>query len=77
MIEAISTSGEDIKNEKVIPNGSPAFVKPIKIGIDEQEQKGVTVPRSAPNILPLKPPNFDNICLVRSGVNAARKKDEI
>jgi hypothetical protein len=39
--------GEDIKNENVTPNGNPALVKPINRGIDEQEQKGVTVPSSA------------------------------
>ena len=26
----------------------PALVKPIKIGIEEQEQNGVTVPSNAP-----------------------------
>ena len=39
--------GDDIKNEKVTPRGSPALVKPIKSGIDEQEQNGVTVPSNA------------------------------
>ena len=34
--------------EKVTPNGNPALVKPMKIGMDEQEQKGVTVPSRAP-----------------------------
>ena len=43
-----STIGDEIRNEKVTPSGSPALVNPIKIGIDEQEQNGVTVPRSAP-----------------------------
>jgi hypothetical protein len=42
-----STIGEDIKNEKVTPKGSPADVNPIKSGMEEQEQKGVTVPSSA------------------------------
>ena len=36
--------GEDIRNEKVTPMGKPALVNPINKGIDEQEQKGVTVP---------------------------------
>ena len=45
-----STIGEEIRNEKVTPRGSPALVKPMKIGIEEQEQKGVTVPSSAPMI---------------------------
>ena len=39
--------GEEIKNEKVTPSGSPALVKPMNSGIDEQEQNGVTVPSSA------------------------------
>lgn len=39
--------GDEIKNEKVTPTGSPALVNPIKSGMEEQEQKGVTVPNSA------------------------------
>jgi hypothetical protein len=42
-----STIGEDIRNEKVTPNGRPALVKPMNNGMDEQEQKGVTVPSKA------------------------------
>ena len=34
-------------NENVTPRGSPALVKPINSGIDEQEQNGVTVPSRA------------------------------
>jgi len=45
--EPRSTIGEEIRKEKVTPRGSPAEVKPIKSGIDEQEQNGVTVPSSA------------------------------
>jgi hypothetical protein len=45
--EPRSTIGEEIRNEKVTPKGSPADVKPIKSGIDEQEQNGVTVPSKA------------------------------
>ena len=45
--EPKSTMGEEIKNEKVTPSGRPAEVKPMNRGIDEQEQKGVTVPSSA------------------------------
>jgi hypothetical protein len=40
-------SGELIKNEKVIPNGIPAPIKPINRGIEEQEQNGVTIPKMA------------------------------
>lgn len=36
--------GDEIKNENVTPRGSPALVKPINRGIEEQEQNGVTVP---------------------------------
>ena len=42
-----STMGEEIKKEKVTPKGSPALVKPINSGIEEQEQNGVTVPSKA------------------------------
>src|SRR5574344_1959099 len=42
-----STIGEEIKKENVTPRGKPALVKPINNGMDEQEQKGVTVPSSA------------------------------
>jgi hypothetical protein len=62
-----STIGDEIKKLKVIPNGSPADVKPIKSGIDEQEQNGVTVPKSADIIFAQIPLNFDNIFLLRSG----------
>ena len=39
--------GDEIRNEKVTPIGSPALVKPINNGIEEQEQNGVTVPNKA------------------------------
>ena len=45
--EPRSTIGEEIRKEKVTPSGKPALVKPINSGIDEQEQKGVTVPSNA------------------------------
>ena len=45
--EPRSTIGDEIKNENVTPRGRPALVKPINSGIDEQEQKGVTVPSKA------------------------------
>ena len=35
-----STIGDEIKKENVTPKGSPALVKPMNSGIDEQEQKG-------------------------------------
>jgi len=47
----MSTSGLEIKNENVTPVDNPARVKPIKMGIDEQLQNGVTVPKSAPSVL--------------------------
>ena len=46
--EPKSTIGEEIRNENVTPNGR--LVNPINNGIDEQEQNGVTVPRSAASI---------------------------
>lgn len=57
MIDAISTIGEEIRNEKVTPKGKPAVVKPMNIGILEQLQKGVTVPNKAPRRLPFPPLN--------------------
>ena len=36
-----------MRNENVTPSGSPALVKPINNGMDEQEQNGVTVPSKA------------------------------
>ena len=50
-MEAKSTRGDDIKKENVTPIGKPALVKPINIGIEEQEQNGVTVPSNALSIL--------------------------
>ena len=44
---AKSTMGEEIRKEKVTPRGSPALLNPINSGMEEQEQKGVTVPSSA------------------------------
>ena len=62
-----STIGELIRNEKVTPSGRPARVKPMKMGIDEQLQKGVTVPSSAPTTLPPRPLNLPMILRLRSG----------
>ena len=58
---------EEIKNEKVTPNGRPALVNPINNGMDEQEQKGVTVPNSAAIIFAQIPRNCPKIRLLRSG----------
>ena len=65
--EPRSTRGDEIRKENVIPTGNPALVNPIKRGIEEQEQKGVTVPKSAAKIFADKPRNLDQICFVRSG----------
>ena len=56
-----------MRNENVTPKGSPALVNPINNGIDEQEQNGVTVPRSAAIIFAHIPLNLPNIFLVLSG----------
>ena len=45
-------SGEAIRNEKVIPSGTPLSTKPIKSGTAEQEQNGVGIPRRAASTLP-------------------------
>ena len=56
-----------MRNEKVTPSGSPALVKPINNGIDEQEQNGVTVPSNAAIILAPIPLNRPRIFLLLSG----------
>ena len=66
-IEAMSTMGEDMRKEKVTPRGKPARVKAMNNGMDEQAQKGVTVPSSAPTTLPLKPLKRPRMRLLRSG----------
>ena len=67
MTEARSTRGEEIRKENVIASGSPAAVKPMNSGIDEQEQKGVNVPSSAANMLAPKPERPPSMARVRSG----------
>ena len=68
MIDAKSTNGEEIKKENVTPIGKPALVNPIKRGIDEQEQNGVSVPSNAPNKFAMIPFCFNKMRLVRSTV---------
>jgi hypothetical protein len=46
------TVGEEIRKEKVTPNGSPDSIKPMNIGTAEQEQKGVTMPNKAARKFP-------------------------
>ena len=59
--------GEEIRKENVTPSGSFALVKPINNGMEEQEQKGVTVPsRAAAQFAPI-PWNLPRIFFVRSG----------
>ncbi len=59
--------GEEMRKEKVTPRGSPAAVKPMNRGMEEQEQKGVTVPSRAARQLAPRPWNRPRIRLVRSG----------
>jgi hypothetical protein len=77
MTDAKSTKGDEIKKEKVTPKGNPARVNPIKMGIDEQLQNGVTVPSKAPIKFAQIPLNLDKVARVRSGVILACKYDEI
>ena len=42
-----------MRNENVIPNGTPDSTKPRNKGIAEQEQKGVTMPNRAAITLPV------------------------
>ena len=62
-----STIGDEIRKENVTPSGRPALVNPIKIGMDEQEQNGVTVPSRAPTIFAEIPRNLPIIFRLRSG----------
>ena len=66
-MEATSTIGEEMRKEKVMPKGKPALVKPMKIGMLEQEQKGVTVPKSAAIIAPFTPVKPVRMRLVLAG----------
>ena len=65
--DARSTSGDEIKKEKVTPTGKPALVKPMNSGMLEHEQKGVMVPNSAPKILAVIPLKRPRILRVLSG----------
>ena len=62
-----STIGDDIKNEKLTPIGNPALVKPMNMGIEEHEQKGVTVPSKADMIFAPNPSKRPRIFLLLSG----------
>jgi hypothetical protein len=44
--------GEEMRKEKVTPSGTPDSTNPIKRGTAEQEQKGVTIPKSPARPLP-------------------------
>ena len=59
--------GDEIRNENVTPSGSPALVKPINSGMEEQEQNGVTVPRRAAMQFAPMPRNLPRIFFVLSG----------
>jgi hypothetical protein len=65
--DARSTRGEDTRKENVTPIGNPALVKPMNKGIDEQEQKGVSVPSKAPSTFAQIPVNLPRIFLLLSG----------
>ncbi len=67
MADAKSTNGEEIKKENVTANGNLEPVNPMNKGIEEQEQKGVTVPSKAANILAVTPLKLPEIFFVRSG----------
>ena len=62
-----STIGDEMRNENVTPRGSPALVKPMNSGIDEQEQNGVTVPSSAEMMFAQMPRMRPSILRLRSG----------
>ena len=59
--------GEATKKEKVIPNGTPAWMNPKNKGMAEQEQNGVIIPKRAAKILPVYLFLWDKIFLIFSG----------
>ena len=59
--------GEEMRKENVTPSGSPAPVKPMNRGMEEQEQKGVTVPKRAETVLAPSPLNRPRMRRLRSG----------
>ena len=62
-----STRGLEMRKLNVTPLESPALVKPINMGMDEQLQKGVTVPKSAPIAFAQMPLYLPSNFFVRSG----------
>ncbi len=66
------TMGEETRNEKVTPRGTPDSTKPMKRGTAEQEQKGVTTPRSAAMTFPTYSRSWERMRLVFSGGNQER-----
>ena len=64
--------GAEIKKANVTPMGMPASTKPIKSGTAEQEQKGVTTPKSAASTSPKISRLPAKMVLVRSGVKKER-----
>lgn len=60
-----------MRKEKVTPTGSPAPVKPMNRGMEEQEQKGVTVPSRAERVLAPSPRKRPRMRLLRSGGEVA------
>jgi hypothetical protein len=64
--------GAEMRNESVAPSGIPTSTKPMKSGTAEQEQKGVTIPRSAARTLPTDSRFPARMARVRSGVKKDR-----
>ena len=65
------------KKEKVTPKGTPASIKPKNKGTALHEQNGVTMPKSAANILPMYFFSWLRIALVLSGEKNVLIKDTI
>jgi hypothetical protein len=59
--------GEATRKEKVVPSGTPAWIKPKNNGMAEQEQKGVMIPKREAKIFPTYLFLRDNIALIFSG----------
>src|SRR5690625_92532 len=60
------SNGEAIKKDIAGPNGAPVESNPAKIGIVEQEQKGVIEPKAVPYKYPFHPLGRLNIFLIFS-----------
>ena len=68
------TMGLAMRKDRVTPRGMPASTKPMKRGMEEQEQKGVTAPRPTAIRRAPGPERPFIMARTRSGVSRARSQ---